>query len=162
MARPSSAAPASSRNSASYSLQTLSRPSSLRPPSLLEHPIPSTPPRRQLPLTTTTTTSAAAADPHTRDAFLPQDVDRYDRIWGDMAARMGELDTLATKPATDMRLVSEAHAKSVEQLREAQIKLAETWAGSESRLGSTQSSLLEKLANSAAGYMSPLMCVGWG
>ena len=68
-----------------------------------------------------------------------------------MAARMGDLDTLATKPATDMRLVSEAHAKSVEQLREAQIRLAETWAGSESRLGSTQSSLLEKLANSAAG-----------
>jgi len=68
-----------------------------------------------------------------------------------MASRMGELDNLATKPATDMRLVSEAHAKTVEQLREAQIRLAETWAGSESRLGSTQSSLLEKLANSAAG-----------
>lgn len=66
---------------------------------------------------------------------------------------MGELDSLATNPATDMRLVSEAHAKSVEQLREAQIRLAETWAGSESRLGSSQSSLLEKLANSASGFV---------
>ena len=87
-----------------------------------------------------------------RDEFLPQDVDRYDRIWGDMAAKMGDLDKLATRPESNMRLVSEIHAKRVEQLREAQIRLAETWAGSESRLGSTQSSLLEKLANSASGF----------
>ena len=72
-----------------------------------------------------------------------------------MATRMGDLDTHATKPATDMRLVSESHAQFVEQLRESQIRLAETWAGSESRLGSSQSSLLAKLANSAAGYVPP-------
>jgi len=64
---------------------------------------------------------------------------------------MGDLDTSITRPATDIRLVSEAHAKSVEQLRDAQIRLAETWAGSESRLGTNQSSLLAKLAQSAAG-----------
>ena len=68
-----------------------------------------------------------------------------------MAARMGDLDMLITAPSTDLRLVSEAHAKCVEQLRETQIRLAETWAGSESRLGESQSSLLAKLANSAAG-----------
>ena len=68
-----------------------------------------------------------------------------------MATRMGDLDTLTTAPSTDLRLVSEAHGKSVEQLRDAQIRLAETWAGSESRLGESQSSLLAKLANSAAG-----------
>jgi Disordered region of unknown function (DUF5315) len=95
---------------------------------------------------------ASEASQHSRDGFLPQEVDRYDRIWGDMAARMGDLDSLVTKPATDMRLVSENHAKSVEGLREAQIRLAEAWAGSESRLGTSQSSLLAKLANSAAGY----------
>lgn len=67
---------------------------------------------------------------------------------------MGDLDTLANKSGTDMGVVSEAHAKSVEQLREAQILLAEAWAGSESRLGSSQSSLLAKLANSAAGFGS--------
>ena len=75
-----------------------------------------------------------------------------------MAARMGDLDTFVSKPATDMRLVSENHAKSVENLREAQIRLAEAWAGSESRLGTTQSSLLSRLANSAAGYV---ILVGW-
>ena len=69
---------------------------------------------------------------------------------------MGELDTLTTAPAIDMRLVSEAHAKRVEQLRDAQIRLAEAWAGSESRLGTNQSSLLARLANSAAGYYRSL------
>jgi hypothetical protein len=64
---------------------------------------------------------------------------------------MGDLDTMSS-PATDMRLVSENHAKCVEHLRDSQIQLAETWAGSESRLGMSQSSLLAKLANSAAGY----------
>lgn len=68
-----------------------------------------------------------------------------------MAARMGELDTLAN-PTNELALVTEAHAKAVERLRENQILLAETWAGSEERLGSRQSSLLAKLANSAAGY----------
>jgi len=75
-----------------------------------------------------------------------------------MAARMGDLDTLVRQPTTDMRLISENHAKSVENLRETQIRLAEAWAGSESRLGTTQSSLLSRLANSAAGYV---MSVGW-
>ena len=70
-----------------------------------------------------------------------------------MAARMGDLDTLVTESATDMRLLSEDHAKSVENLREAHIRLAEAWAGSESRLGTTQTSLLSRLANSAAGYV---------
>jgi hypothetical protein len=93
----------------------------------------------------------SSAQTERRDDFLPQDVDRYDRICGDMASKLGDLDRLATRPESNMRLVSEIHAKRVEQLREAQIRLAETWAGSESRLGSTQSSLLEKLANSAAG-----------
>ena len=152
MRRTSTNHPSSSRNSA-YSLQTLSRPSSLqqRPSSILEHPSGITPPR-QLPLDTRRQSLA-------RDEFLPQDVDRYDRIWGDMAARMGDLDTHATKPTADMILLSEAHSKCVEQLRESQMKLAETWAGSESRLGSSQSSLLAKLANSAAGYIFPL-CIG--
>jgi hypothetical protein len=136
----SSMAPHSSRKSI-YSLQTLSRPSSVleRPTSVVEHP-----PRRQ-PVQSTEDKL------HTRDEFLPQDVDRYDRIWGDMATRMGDLDTMSS-PAIDMRLVSENHAKCVEQLRDSQIRLAETWAGSESRLGMSQSSLLAKLANSAAGY----------
>jgi hypothetical protein len=133
-------APHSSRKSV-YSLQTLSRPSSIleRQTSLLEHP-----PRRQ-------PVQSPDDKGYTRDEFLPQDVDRYDRIWGDMATRMGDLDTL-TSPAKDMRLVSEIHAKCVEQLRDSQIRLADTWAGSESRLGMSQSSLLAKLANSAAGY----------
>lgn len=74
---------------------------------------------------------------------------------------MGDLDSLVTKPATDMRLLSENHAKSVEALREAQIRLAEAWAGSESRLGLNQSSLLAKLANSAAGYKPPLLSHVW-
>ena len=91
------------------------------------------------------------------DEFLPQEVDRYDRIWGDIATRMRELDTVTTKPATDMRVVSEAHAKRVDQLRDAQIRLAEAWAGSESRLDTNQSSLLAKLANSAAGYAESVM-----
>lgn len=72
---------------------------------------------------------------------------------------MGDLDTMSS-PATDMRLVSENHAKYVEQLRDSQIRLAETWAGSESRLGVHQSSLLAKLANSAAGYALGLMDEG--
>jgi Disordered region of unknown function (DUF5315) len=148
MRRTSTDQPTSSRNSV-YSLQTFSGPSSIqqRPSSLLEHPFAS--PQLQV------TVDTQQEEPqHTKDQFLPQDVDRYDRIWGDMAARMGDLDTHATKPPTDMRLVSEAHSKCVEQLRETQIRLAETWAGSESRLGSSQSSLLAKLANSAAGYES--------
>ena len=145
MPRNSTGHPASSRTS----LQTSSRPPSLlqqRPSSVIEHPPP--PPRRQV------THDSQHSQQDTRDEFLPQDVDRYDRIWGDMVSRMGDLDALANKPATDMRLVSEAHAKSVEQLRDAQIRLAEAWAGSESRLGSSQSSLLAKLANSAAGFGS--------
>jgi len=141
MVRDSLNLPSSSRNSGSvYSLQTLSRPSSLRhhPNSAIEATAP--PRARQ-----------ATEEAQNRDQVLPQDVDRYDRIWGDMATRMGDLDTISSRPATDMRLVSEAHAKCVEHLRESQIRLAETWAGSESRLGSNQSSLLAKLANSAAG-----------
>lgn len=148
MPRNSTGQPASPRTS-TYSLQTFSRPPSLqqqRPSSIIEHPPP--PPRRQV------AHDSQHNQQDTQDAFLPQDVDRYDRIWGDIAARMGDLDTLANKPATDMSLVSEAHARSVEQLREAQIRLAEAWAGSESRLGSGQSSLLAKLANSAAGFGS--------
>jgi Disordered region of unknown function (DUF5315) len=141
--------PPSSRAS-TYSLRTLSRPTSLlRPSSILEHS-PAPPKRESL--------EDSSQQSHTRDEFLLQDVDRYDRIWGNMAARMGELDSLATGPATDMHLVSEAHAKSVEQLREAHVRLAETWAGSESRLGSSQSSLLAKLANSAAGFVFYFQC----
>jgi len=134
MPRQSTSKPSSLRTSA-YSLRTLSRPSSVvqKPPSVLD--------------------SKQFIEEHTRDEFLPQDVDRYDRMWGEMAARMGDLDTLITAPSTDLRLVSEAHAKCVEQLRDSQIRLAETWAGSESRLGESQSSLLAKLANSAAGYI---------
>lgn len=70
-----------------------------------------------------------------------------------MAARMGDLDTLAS-PSTELAVVTEMHAKMVEDLRGKQILLAESWAGSEERLGSSQSSLLSKLANSAAGYGS--------
>jgi hypothetical protein len=136
----------SSRNSA-YSLKTLSRPSSIiqRPSSSL----PDRPPRRTQPPAT-----ASQEDP-SRDAFLPQEVDRYDRIWGDMASRMGDLDSLAdVHPTSELALVTEGHARAVEALREKQVLLAETWAGSEERLGSSQSSLLAKLANSAAGYVS--------
>jgi len=143
MPRTATTHPSSSRNSI-YSLQTFPRSPSVPPrQSMVDHGVSSAPPRRS----EATETSAGFS----RDEFLPQDVDRYDRIWGDMAARMGDLDTSITRPATDIRLVSEAHAKSVEQLRDAQIRLAETWAGSESRLGTNQSSLLAKLAQSAAG-----------
>src|ERR1700737_1891316 len=110
MQRTSTGRTASSHNSI-YSLQTLSRPSST-----IEHPVPPLP--RQPEETH-----------HPRDQFLPQAVDRYDRIWGDMAARMGDLDTLASPPSTGMRLVSDTHAKCVEHLRENQIRLAENWAG---------------------------------
>lgn len=101
-----------------------------------------------------------SAVPQTPDGFLPLEVDRYDRIWGDMATRMGDLDTVANNSAADIRLISEEHSKKVEQLRDAQIRLAETWAGSESRLGTNQSSLLVKLANSASGYRFrlPIKC----
>jgi hypothetical protein len=64
---------------------------------------------------------------------------------------MGDLDTLAN-PSSDFAVVTEMHAKMVEDLRGKQVLLAETWAGSEERLGSSQSSLLSKLAHSAAGY----------
>src|SRR5579859_5806779 len=148
--------PSSSRNS-SYSLKTLSRPSSTiqRPSSLLDRPLlqptSTAPPPRRQPATNTPGPAEDPASDISRDAFLPQEVDRYDRIWGDMAARMGELDTLAN-PTNELALVTETHARAVERLRENQILLAETWAGSEERLGTRQSSLLAKLANSAAGY----------
>ena len=64
---------------------------------------------------------------------------------------MGDLDTLAN-PSSELAVVTEMHAKRVEELRLKQVLLAESWAGSEERLGSGQSSLLSKLANSAAGY----------
>jgi len=137
----------SSRNSA-YSLKTLSRPSSI-----IQHPssLADRPPRRTQPQPPAT---ASQEDP-SRDAFLPQEVDRYDRIWGDMASRMGDLDSLAdVRPTSELALVTEGHARAVEALREKQVLLAETWAGSEERLGNSQSSLLAKLANSAAGYVS--------
>lgn len=69
-----------------------------------------------------------------------------------MAVRMGDLDTLAN-PSSELAVVTEMHAKMVEDLRQKQVLLAESWAGSEERLGSSQSSLLSKLANSAAGYV---------
>lgn len=137
--------PATSSHNSAYSLKTLSRPSSIiqRPSSL-----PDRPPRRAQP-----TATPSQEDP-SRDAFLPQEVDRYDRIWGDMASRMGDLDSLAdVQPSSELALVTEGHARAVEALREKQVLLAETWAGSEERLGSSQSSLLAKLANSAAGYV---------
>jgi Disordered region of unknown function (DUF5315) len=122
---------------------------SLRPSSLIEHP--PTPTRRQLTLESQ---QQQQQQDRTRDDFLPHEVDRYDRIWGDMTARMGDLDTLAAKRATDTPVASEVHSEPVERLREAQIRLVETWAASESRL--SQSSLLEKLAKSAAGFRFPL------
>lgn len=148
--------PSSSHNSV-YSLKTLSRPASTinRPSSIIEHPSSILDrPFNPRPTTTAPPFRPLAASPATepsRDAFLPQEVDRYDRIWGDMAARMGDLDTLAN-PSSELAVVTEMHAKMVEDLRAKQVLLAETWAGSEERLGSSQSSLLSKLAHSAAGY----------
>jgi Disordered region of unknown function (DUF5315) len=145
MAPPPRPASSSRAPSSIYSLKELSRPNTVkRTESRFD---PTIPPRR-----------ISKDDPAShRDEFLPQDVDRYDRVWGDMAAKMGDLDRLAARPESNMRLVSEIHAKRVEQLREAQIRLAETWAGSESRLGQSQSSLLEKLANSASGCVLLLL-----
>ena len=135
----------SSRTSA-YSLQSLSRPSSnqVHPPSTLHNLTDAAPNLRRL---------SEQRDQSVEDDLLPQDVDRYDRIWSDLAARMGELDTSTRESPSDIHLISEAHAKAMEQLRETQIRLKETWAGSESRLDSSQSSLLTKLANSATEFV---------